>query len=282
VTASSDGQRGSGHPGSALRSRESSGTRIGRVSPLLIAERLDELHCLVAGMGVAWVWGPTAGAVLEFDEFVLAPPYHFVVPRGRSVQRVGHVIHSTTFMPLLDTAVVRGIPVTSATRTIIDLASFETDARLTLAVDSATRDGTTSDDFLYREIVAHRTRGRRGIGRLLAVMEGIELTKGGHSWLEREFLILAAAAGLPRPATQQIVGQRKRKIIRVDCHFPGTRVVVELLGYTFHRTVMQMQNDAARMNRMVLDGLIPMQFTFTDVVDDAASMMDLITEALER
>ena len=76
------------------------------------------------------------------------------------------------------------------------------------------------------------------------------------------------------------MGRRKQKLIRVDCHSPGTRVVVELLGYAFHRTVMQMQNDAARMNRMVLDGLIPMQFTFIDVVDDAESMMELITEAL--
>jgi hypothetical protein len=247
-----------------------------------MVERLAELHHMTTQMGVVWVWGPTAGAVNAFDGFVLAPPYHFVVPRQRAIKRVGHYIHTTSFMPRLDTTVIQGIPVTTATRTIIDLASFESPARLTLAVDSATRDGSTSDDFLYRELVAHRTRGRRGIGRLLSVMEGIESTKGGHSWLEREFLILAAAAGLPRPVTQQIVGKRKQTIIRVDCRFPGTPVIVELLGYAFHRTVMQMQTDATRINRMVLDGLIPMQFTFTDVVADAATMMALVGEALTR
>ena len=58
-------------------------------------------------------------------------------------------------------------------------------------------------------------------------------------------------------------------MIRVDCRFPGTNVVVELLGYRFHRSVLQMADDAERMNQMVLDGLRPLQFTYTQVVAEA-------------
>jgi hypothetical protein len=70
------------------------------------------------------------------------------------------------------------------------------------------------------------------------------------------------------------------RLIRVDCLFPGTNVVVELLGYRFHRTTMQMQNDAERMNRMILDGLHPLQCTYTDVATASPTMMASLREAL--
>jgi hypothetical protein len=88
--------------------------------------------------------------------------------------------------------------VTSPTRTLIDIAAHEAPARLSAALDGALRDGLTSEDHLHRRIAALRTKGRYGIPSLLDVLAGQEVTRGGHSWLEREFLGLAAAAGLPR------------------------------------------------------------------------------------
>ena len=138
----------------------------------------------------------------------------------------------------------------------------------------------TSEDFLHRRIVELRCRGRAGLADLVSVLEGNEITRGGHSWLERRFLVLLARTGLPRPDTQAIVGSRNGRLIRVDCHFPGTNVVVELLGYQFHRTVMQMQNDAERMNRMILDGLHPLQCTYIDVAGESPTMITSLREAL--
>jgi hypothetical protein len=258
----------------------SSGLRIGGVSPLVIARRITELHELVSGIGECWVCRPTAGALHGFDGFALEPPFHILVREGRQVHRVRHVIHTTGRLEPIDTCFVEGLPVTSPTRTIIDLASTEPSDRLTVAVDSALRDLGTSEEFLYRRLVAMRSQGRKGIKRLIKVIEGVEITRGGHSWLEREFLKLVGAAGLPRPAMQQVVGKRQRSLIRVDCRFPGTPVVVELLGYRFHRSVMQMQSDAERANRMVLDGLVPLQFTFVDVVERPTPVLRTITEAL--
>ena len=84
------------------------------------------------------------------------------------------------------------------------------------------------------------------------------------------------------PATQQVLAQRKKRLVRVDCHFPGTNVVVELLGYQFHRTPMQMQEDAERVNRLQLDGYVVMQFTYTDVVTRSTVMRETLAEALRR
>jgi hypothetical protein len=200
--------------------------------------------------------------------------------RGRSISRVGHIVHRARDITRLDVAEVDGVPTISATRTIIDLAGFESREGLARALDSALRDRLTSEDFLHRRIVELRRRGRTGLADLVSVIEGNEITRGGHSWLERRFLALLAEAGLPRPNTQATVGKRKMPLIRVDCSFPGTNVVVELLGYRFHRSEMEMQNDAERMNRMILDGLHPLQFTYTDVATESFVMLCSIREAL--
>ena len=240
-----------------------------------------ELRELIVSVGApSWAYGPTAAALDGFDGYPLQPPFHVVVQRERSVNRIGHVIHRSRDISRLDMTEVDGIPTMSASRTIIDLAGSETRERLTAAIDSALRDRLTSEDFLHRRIVELRCRGRAGLAGLVSVLEGTEITKGGHSWLERRFLVLLNEAGLPRPLTQAVVGQRKLRLIRVDCRFPGTKVVVELLGYSFHRTVMQMQNDAERMNRMILDGLHPLQCTYVDVASESPTMMASIREAL--
>ena len=276
-SATADGQR---HD-VPLRSRDLSGIRSRGNSPLIYARNLLKLRELIASVGPpSWAYGPTAAALERFDGFPLEPPFHVVVPQERSVNRIGHVIHRSRDITRLDMAEVDGVPTMSATRTIIDLAGSETRERLAAAIDSALRDGLTSEDFLHSRIVELRCRGRAGLAGLVSVLEGNEITRGGHSWLERRFLVLLAEAGLPRPETQAIVGGRNRRLIRVDCHFPGTNVVVELLGYRFHRSVMQMQNDAERMNRMILDGLHPLQCTYIDVASASPTMMASLREAL--
>ena len=73
-----------------------------------------------------WACGPTGGALLGFDSFHLRPPFHLLIQRGRHVNRIGHVIHTTMFLEPIDRETVWQVAVTSPARTIIDLARFET------------------------------------------------------------------------------------------------------------------------------------------------------------
>ena len=229
-----------------------------------------------------WVSGPTAAALHGFDGFRLCRPLHVTVLRDRNVRRMGAVVHTTSELPLIDRETIDGLPVTSPTRTIIDLARHEPPHRIAAALDSAIRDGLSSEDLLHRRIGALRGRGRFGIPRLLAVVEGQEITRGGHSWLEREFLRLVAAAGLPRPLTQQVLTKAGDRLVRVDCRFPGTRVIVELLGYRYHRTKQQLARDVERLNALVLDGFAPYQFTYDQVVGSPAVVIGTLHLALPR
>jgi hypothetical protein len=227
----------------------------------------DAVRGVVGDVGAeCWVCGPTAAALHGFDGFVLRRPFHVVVPRARNVRRAGVAVHTTMVMPPLDRETAAGLPVTSPTRTLIDIAAHETPPRLAAALGGALRDGLTSEDLLHRRIAALRTKGRYGIPNLLDVLAGREVTRGGRSWLEREFLRLAAAAALPRPDTQAVLARRGDRYVRVDCRFPGTPVVIELLCYRFHRTAAQMAGDAERLNALLLEGLVPFQFTYAQVV----------------
>lgn len=229
------------------------------------------------------VGGESVAALHRFDGgFSLRPPFHLVIGRGRNVRRIGHHIHTTTDLPLIDCEELFGLPVLSPARALIDIASTTDTKRLTAAFDGAVRDGLTTEDHLHRRIVDLRTSGRYGIPKLLSVIEGIEITRGGQSWLEREYLRLIGSAGIPKPSTQVILGRRGTTLIRVDFHFPGTPVVVEVLGYRFHSTSHQQSIDMQRINRLTLDGMVVVQFTYEHVTTDPAYVIGATVEALSR
>jgi hypothetical protein len=222
----------------------------------------SQLQELVLDIGEpVWVAGPTAAALLGFDGYPLRRPFHLLVPRERSLHRQQVVLHRATVIEPIDRATVIGLPVTSAVRTAIDLARVEPAEALRRAIDSALRDGLVSEDLLHRRIVSLRSQGRYGLPLLHEVLAGREVSQGGQSWLERDYLGLLHRAGLPRPDTQSVLSRAQDRLVRVDCRFPGTPVVVELLGYRWHRSRAQLDRDAARYNALLADGYLPYQFT---------------------
>jgi hypothetical protein len=229
-----------------------------------------------------WAYGPTAAALQEFDGFELGAPFHLVIPRGRQVRRVGVAIHTSEYLPATDQTEVDGIPTLRATRTLLDLARLVDRATLTRACDSAFRDGRVHEDRLRRRIHAlgEPAASRLGLEALLLVLDGSERERGGHSYLEREFLRLLDEQGLPRPLPQQVLSQVGARLIRVDFRFPGTKIVVEVLGYRYHRSREQMAIDAARMNALIADGYAPYQFTYEQVMERSHLVVATVRRAL--
>jgi hypothetical protein len=245
----------------------------------LVTELVDVLKSVG---GDVWCSGPTAAALHGFDGYSLRRPFHLLVPRHRNVTRSNVRIHRAEVIELIDRVTVDGLPVTSATRTLIDLARTADAAQLAAALDSALRDGLISEAALHRRIATTRSQGRHGLPLLHEVLAGHEATRGGQSWLEREYLRLLADAGLPRPDTQSVLSRAKDRLVRVDCRFPGTQVVVELLGYRFHRSRSQMSHDATRSNALLADGFLPYQFTYAQVVSEQSWVVETTRAALAR
>jgi hypothetical protein len=271
-----------------LRSRVQSGF-LERVGPNAFRmpgtdnTELARLSALMIDVGEpCWAAGPTAAALHRLDGFELAPPFHLVTPRDRQVRRTGSVIHTSEFIPVFDCCEIDGIRTIRATRTLIDLARICDRTVLTIALDSAVRDRLTSETAVHRRLARIRGRGRFGVIPLLEVIEGNEIIRGGHSFLEREFLRLVSGGGLPRPATQAVLTRAGDRLVRVDFRFPETRVVVEVLGYRFHRTRAQLSRDVERLNALIADGYRPYQFTYDQVMHGSKAVLDQVSAALHQ
>src|SRR5258705_10182537 len=64
---------------------------------------------LVADIGEpCWVSGATAAALHGFDGFELRPAFHVTTPRDRNVRRIGHAVHTTYEIPLIDRGIRYG------------------------------------------------------------------------------------------------------------------------------------------------------------------------------
>jgi hypothetical protein len=258
------------------------GTRVFR-NPFVEPTPLAEVAAFVLDCGPGAVASAlTAAALHEYDGIDLEPPWHATVPRGRLVRRPGHRVHTSSDLAPIDRTLVHGIPVTTPARTLIDIARILSPRQLTVALDSALRDRRLTEDALHARIVELRGSGRHGIPKLLAVIDGAEAVRGGHSWLERRFLELCAGAGLPRPSTQRVTGRAKDRLVRVDCRFPHTMLIVEVLGYRWHRgDRAQFNRDAERVNALSLQGYVVLQFTYDHVVAEPDWVVSQVRAGLQ-
>jgi very-short-patch-repair endonuclease len=210
----------------------------------------------------------TAAAFLRFEGYERRGVVHVVIPRSQRVSPAripeGVVVHTTTTLRQLDCAVLDGIPITSAARTILDLAGDGAGARdLERAIDSAVRDGWTSVAFLHRQLTALRSRGRAGI----RAIERLLPDSGGHSTLERQFLRLVRTARLPRPTCQRVFTRDGVFVARTDFTFGDRRAIVEVTGRLGHTTSRNRQHDAQRRNELQDIGYKVFEYTYEDVTE---------------
>lgn len=229
--------------------------------------------------GRVWVTGPTGGALFGLDGYELRPPFHVTIERGRDVQRVGHKIHTTTMLSPDDQTEWMGFPTFKPERLLLDLARIERSTeQLTIAVESAMRDRWVTELGLRRRLARLSPIARHHAVRLVGVLDEIDRKVGAHSFLERAFLELVERARLPRPDCQQVLARGGDRVVRVDFRFPGTNVVVEVLGYRFHRTKQDLQRDVERMNALAIDGYVVVQFTYEDVLERPADVLATLAE----
>lgn len=162
-----------------------------------------------------------------------------------------------------DRTVVRGVPVTSPARTLVDVAPMLTAAQLAATLGETDRRGLLDVEAVERAL--RRTRGRHGQGhaRLRAALDA-HLQHGAVlalSELEERFLGLVLKAGLPRP----LLNARLRGY-RVDALWPAARVVVELDGWAHHRGRRAAAQDRDKTNRLQAAGYVVLRFMHGDVV----------------
>ena len=190
-----------------------------------------------------------------------SPQFDVTVPGGGSRSRAGIVVHRSRCLHEEDRDEMRGIPVTSVARTVVDLAEVLDEERLAKAVKEAEIQRTF--DLVAIERVLARVAGRTGRHRLAQVLAAYRpdphFTRSGA---ERRFLELCQRNGLPTPRMNTWVGGHE-----VDAYWADVDVVVELDGVEAHGTREAFHQDRKRDRAMAAQGIRVVRVTWLDLQD---------------
>lgn len=239
--------------------------------------------------GVASHWSAAwlHGLVSDLRAIDVTVPKGSSSARGAAPVRIGARdvrVHTSTSVPLDDILIVRGVRTMSVARTLMGLAAMvplELDEAALLAiVSTAVDDRKASDPWLWWLLARRRCRGRNGVLALEAALAERARLGPTESWLEREFLRVLEANGVPLPRTQRVIRRAGRFAARVDCSYDDEDLIVEALGYAFHRTREQMAADVRRINELQLGGRTVLQFTTSQIVEQPVWVARTVHEHL--
>jgi very-short-patch-repair endonuclease len=169
-----------------------------------------------------------------------------------------------------------GIPITTVARTLLDLAAVVPKHHLRRAIEAAEQQQLLDLAPLHRALAAHpRRAGRR---RLLTLLDDLEQhgTERTRSDVEAAFLQLCLDHHLPRPQVNRTSDGREH-----DFTWPDQRLVVEIDGYTYHRSRAAFQTDRARDRALLRDGRRVARFTASEVLIGPAGVADELRDILK-
>jgi len=170
-------------------------------------------------------------------------------------------------LPADEVTVRKGIPVTSAARTIFDLAATED----LDAVEAMLREMEFHRRWgpLSLHDLVERYPGRRGRRKVQAALQRLKEEPAGRkrSKLEERFVPFLRRYHLPLPRFNDwiLLGAKR---YRVDCHWPGTRQIVELDGWEGHGTKSAFRDDRERDRRLRVAGYSVTRLTWNQLDDE--------------
>lgn len=200
----------------------------------------------------------------------------WVTTRRGDSSRPGLVVKQADLDPR-DVTRVQRIPVTTAARAILECASVLPAAqndRLEQICAEAHALGLAKLPDLRDQI--DRNPGKRGVGRLAALLAQVGEPSRTKRELERRLLRLVRRSSLPKPETNVEVAGRE-----VDMLWREAKVVVEADSYAFHSHARPWARDIGKGNELQLQGYLVLRFTWFDVTERSDWVIAEIRRALE-
>jgi len=168
------------------------------------------------------------------------------------------------------------IPVTTAARTLLDLAAILTPQQLERAATEAEIRRLGSPTSLAALVARYPRRpGTPAITELLANRDiGRNITKRE---LELRFLAFLDTHHLPRPSiNHEVIGKE------VDCLWPDQRLIVELDGFATHGTRRAFEQDRARDRALAVAGHRVVRITWRHLTSEGHLVADQLRRLLEQ
>jgi very-short-patch-repair endonuclease len=170
------------------------------------------------------------------------------------------------------------IPVTSVSRTLLDLAAVLPRPRLELAIDRA--EALELADPLPLAALLDCHSGRRGAATLRAILhEGAVSAQTTASELENRFWAFIRGTDLPRPRVNLPIEAAARRFV-ADIAWPSARLIVELDSRGFHDTALAFESDRARDRALLAAGWRVIRITSRQLRNERAALLADLTRLL--
>jgi very-short-patch-repair endonuclease len=215
----------------------------------------------------AHVWGLRASSPAAIDVTAIGRTRH---------RRPEIVVHRPRRFDVEDRAELRGIPVTTVARTLLDLAEMVRQRELARAIEQA--ELLNVFDLQATDELIGRSRGRRGLRALRSELARFRETTSSQftrSELERALLELCHREGLPTPSMNIFI-----EGLEVDAVWPDARLAVEMDGFGFHRTAAAFERDRRRDETLQLAGYRVLRFTYRRLKSDPAGIAQTLRDIL--
>ena len=242
--------------------------RVGHRAPSVEAHYMAAVKAcgkgsVLRGRAAAHLWGLTKGP---------APMPEVLTPTERRVKGIRTM--RSRKIERRDVTKRYGIPVTTVTRTVVDLAADSTPDELALQFHAAATRYKVKPHHV--EAVLRRRHNAKGATKLRRVIHGD--TRALLSELERGFIALLGANNLPLPKTNIPVDGHW-----VDCRWEEHALTVELESYEFHNTRHAWETDQKRERKARKRGDEYRRYFYSDVFEEpeetAADVRQLLSSS---
>jgi very-short-patch-repair endonuclease len=261
----------------------------GAIHRLVLTRHLHRLHRGVYAVGYANVTreGRYMGAVLACGPGAVLSHWSAAGHWGLLGTRNGAAIHVSAPTNRRQQQAIRvhrvaveeqtlrdRIPVTTVPRTLLDLASVASPRQLRRATNQAERSGWLKPRPVEELIERHPRRA--GMTAFVAVTAAVNPgTRRTRSDLEADFLALCRRSGIERPVVNgEVEGYE------VDMHWPGTKLIVELDSWEYHRTPTSFDEDRRRDAALKLKGYTVIRVSDAWLRSDPSGVAATIRELL--
>lgn len=224
--------------------------------------------------------GRTAARVRGYDGHERHALIELTVPKGHNPVPAGVLVRETRRIDPALTSMVRGIPVSSANQTLLELAwLIRADLPVERAVEDALRRGDVTEGGL-RRFLAGCGKGVNGVTHLRNVLDKRAGGRPARSGFEVIVLDIIREAGLPLPERRPLVAVPPDQKYELDLAYVDLKIDIEAMSDKWHSTPRQRRADAERRHVLESLGWIIVEVWWHEAIHEPEKVVARVRAAL--
>lgn len=224
-----------------------------------------------------------SAALVHGAERLRAEPISLTVAHGSHHRIEGVVVHQIDDMNRRQRMWVRGLPVSTPARTVVELGATSSLDELGRVADDFVRSHRTTYPAIAAGLAELARPGKLGVEKV-----GRMLDERGDGYvppaseLERSLFATLAAGGLPPPERQVPLPGRGLISGLADGAYRDAQIVLEADGRRWHTRMAAARRDRERDAQVVRAGWVPLRFVYEQIDHDPHEVCAIVLETRER